>query len=126
MNCMSYDHPTYTARHVSPLNLPAVAASVTAGKFIAFTDMKIKRVDIGVNIAGTATAAGYDLFNGTSSLAQILAGTSSAGTILTPYTTDITLSSGGYLDIKTAAVSATMAASAQIEFEIIPGALVTA
>lgn len=123
---MAYDHPTYTSRKAAVISLPAVAASVTAGKFVAFTDMKIKSVTIGINIAGTATAAGYDIFNGTSSLSQVLTGTSSAGSIMTPYATDITLASGGYMDIKTAAASATMAASAMVEYEIVPGALVTA
>lgn len=123
---MAYDQPTYTTRQSAPINLNAVAASVSAGKFVAFTAMKIKSVNAMVNIAGTATAAGYDLLNGTTSVAEFLAGTGAAGTLLTAVASDITLTSGGYLDIKTKAVSATLAASVMIEYEITPGANVTA
>jgi len=123
---MAYDHPTYTCRQAAPLNLPATAASISAGKFIAFTAMKVKGISTMVVIAGTATAAGYDFLNGTSSVGGVTLGTSAAGTEGTRYETDITLASGGHLDIKTKAASATLAASAMIEFEIIPGANVTA
>lgn len=123
---MSYDHPTYTARKAAPLAVPAVAASVSAGKFVAFTDMKIKSIQAIVNIAGTATAAGYDIYNGTSSIAAFVAGTNAAGSVLTAITTDITLASAGYVDVKTKADSATLAASLMIEYEIVPGASVTA
>jgi len=123
---MSYDHPTYVTRQSAPLAVPAVAASISAGKFVAFTSMKIKSIQAGVNIAGTATAAGYDILNGTSSIGEFLAGTSAAGSILTAISTDIALSSGGYLDVKTKAASATLAASLMIEYEITPGADVTA
>jgi len=123
---MSYDHPTYITRQSAPLGLPATAASTAVQKFVAFTDMKIKSIQAAVNIAGTATAAGYDIYNGTSSVGEFLAGTSAAGSVLTAIASDITLASGGFLDVKTKAASATLAASALIEYEIIPGASVTA
>ena len=122
---MSYDHPTYVTRQASVINLPALAASVSAGKFVAFTAMKIKGISTMVNIAGTATAAGYDFLNGTTSVGGVTLGTSAAGTEGTRFETQITLASGGYLDIKTKAASATISASAMIEFEIVPGADVT-
>lgn len=123
---MAYDHPTYTVRHVAPLALPATAASTSAGKFVALVAMKVKSVNVGVNIAGTNAAAGYDILNGTTSVGAITCGTDAAGTIETAVTTDITLAAGGYLDIKTKANSATLACSAAIEYEITPGATVTA
>lgn len=123
---MAYDHPQYTVHGATPLNLPAVAASVSAGKFLAFTGMKIKSIQCIVNIAGTATAAGYDILNGTSSIGEFLAGTSAAGSVLTAITSDIALTSAGYLDIKTKAASATLSASLMIESEMTPGANVTA
>lgn len=123
---MAYDNPTYVTRQVTALKLPAILASAPAGKFVAFTSMKIKSISMGVDVAGTATGAAYDIFNGTSSVGQILAGTNAADTILTALVQDIALSSGGMLNIKTAAASATLAASATIEFEITPGADVTA
>lgn len=122
---MSYDHPAYTVRQAAPVNLHAAAASVSIAKFVAFTAMKIKGISTMVNIAGTATGAGYDFNNGTSSVGGVTLGTAAAGTEGTRYETDITLASGGYLDIKTKAASATLSASAMIEFELIPGANVT-
>jgi hypothetical protein len=122
---MSYDHPTYVTRQSVALNLPATAASISAGKFMAFTNMKIKSIQAGVVIAGTATAAGYDILNGTSSIGEFLAGTSAAGSVLTAIATDISVSSGSFLDVKTKAASATLAASLTIEYEIVPGASVT-
>ncbi len=123
---MSYDHPTYVTRQAAALGLPATAASTAVNKFVAFTDMKIKSIQGAVNIAGTATAAGYDIYNGTSSVGAFTAGTSAAGSVLTAISSDITLASGGFLDVKTKADSATLAASLLLEYEIIPGASVTA
>ena len=123
---MSYDHPTYVTRQSAPLNCPAVAASTSAAKFVAYTSMKIKSIQGAVNIAGTATAAGYDIFNGTSSVGEFVAGTSAAGSVLTAIASDISLTSGGFLDVKTKAASATLAASFNLEYEVVPGASVTA
>jgi len=123
---MSYDHPTYTCRHVAPLNLPAVAASVSAGKFLALVDMKIKQVNIVMNIVGTNDSAGYGIYNGTTSVGAITMGTSSVGHIGTAYATDISISAGSFLDIRTLANSATLSCSAAIEYEVTPGATVLA
>ena len=123
---MAYDHPQYTVHGAAPLNLPAAAASVSISKFAAFTSTKIKSIQGIVNIAGTATGAGYDILNGTSSVGEFLAGTGAAGSVLTAISSDISLSSGGYLDVKTKADSATLAASLMLEYEVVPGASVTA
>jgi hypothetical protein len=123
---MRYDHPTYTVRQVAPIKLPATAASTTVSKFVAFTDIKVKSINAMVQIAGTTGSAGYDILNGTTSVGAITVGTTAAATMLSAVTTDITLASGGYIDFKTKAASATGAAEAYVEFEIIPGAAVTA
>ena len=122
---LAYDHPTYVARQVKPLTLHAAAASVAVGKFIAFTSMKIKRIDAIVNIAGTSDAAGYDVYNGTSSIGAFATGTAAVGSVQTALEPGITLTSGGYLDFKTKAESATLSGAVAIEFEIVPGANVT-
>ncbi len=116
---LRYDHPAYITRQFIPVPLVATAASTTVAKFPAFTTMKIKSIGILVTIAGTATAASYDILNGTSSVGNINLSTNAA-LYTTQLTTDITLSSGGYLDIKTAAASATMAAIATVEFHLSP------
>jgi hypothetical protein len=122
---MSYDHPTYVARHVVPIKLPAAAASTTTSKFVAFTDIKVKSIALMTQIAGTADAAGYDILNGTTSVGAGVMGTVAVGGLGTMSFTEQTLASGGYLDFKTKAASATLAAEGYIEFEIIPGAEVT-
>lgn len=122
---MAYDHPTYTVRHGAPLNLAAVAVSTTAGKFLAFAATRIKSVSAVVNVAGTNTAAGYDIYNGTSSVGSILAGTNAAGSVLTTFTEDVELDAGEFLDIKTNSTGATLAASVMIEHEIVAGGTVT-
>lgn len=119
-----YDHPAYLVRQGATVSLPATAASTAVNKFVAFTNLKIKAAMIAVNIAGTATAAAYDLFNGTTSVAQMVMGTSAAGSVVS-LTQDITLTSGSFLDVKTAAASATLAGVATLEYELIPGAAVT-
>lgn len=123
---MSYDHPTYVSRNMTPIAVPAVAASTSGAKFLAFSAIKIKRVGAIVAVAGTATGAGWDILNGTTSVGGITAGTSVANSVLTPVTTDITLASDGYLDIKTKAASATLRGDFMIEWEFVPGADVTA
>lgn len=120
---MAYDHPTYTVRHIVPIRLPATAASTSVSKFPVFTDVKVKSVGIRAGVVGTADAAGYDILNGTTSIGQVVMGTvTGMGTVTF---TEQTLASDGYLDFKTKAASATMAADAFVEFEIIPGGNVT-
>ena len=122
---MAYDHPAYVTRHSMHIKLPATAASTSVAKFLAFTTMKIKSVNAIVGIAGTHTAAGWDLANGTTSVAGFTAGTTAALGVLTEASFNATLNSGGYLDIKTKADSATLAGDIMIEYEIVPGANVT-
>lgn len=122
---MAYDHPQYIVRQAAHIKLPATAASTSVAKFLAFTAMKIKSVNAIVGIAGTHTAAGWDFLNGTSSVAGVTAGTSVAATLLTEASFNTTLASGGYLDIKTKADSATLAGDIMIEYEFVPGANVT-
>lgn len=122
---MAYDHPTYITRQATCISLPLQAASTVAGKFVAFTAMKIKSINIGVNIAGTSTA-GYDIkTQGTGTLATINVLASAAGFIGTAYVGDITLTSGQFVDIATNASGGTGVATAMIEYEITPGANVT-
>lgn len=122
---MSYDHPAYLVRPLAHINLPASSASASVTKFAAFTSMKIKSIGAIVNVAGTDTGAGWDILNGTTSVGQIVASTNAAASILTQFEGDIALSSGGYLDIKTKAASATLAGALTVEYELTPGANVT-
>lgn len=122
---MAYDHPAYTVRQIAPVSLPAGSAGASIYRFVAFTNIRVKRVDAIVRVAGTADAAGYDLLRGTSSIGSVGMGTGAAASLGTAYVGDIALTSGQYLDIKTKAASATLAADAAIEFTLDPGANVT-
>lgn len=114
---LNYDHPTYVSRHLTPMALGAVAASTSARKWVQHSAIKIKKISAIVAIAGTHTSAGWDILNGTTSVGSITAGTTAALGILTALTQDISLSSGGYLDIKTKADSATLAGDVNIEWQ---------
>jgi len=125
----AYDNPVYRARYSAPINLPAVAASTTNAKFIAFAAMKIKSIRANINIAGTATTAGYDILNGTTSIGELACGTSAAGSVIAailPTAANGTLAENGFIEIKTKAASATLASSAMVEYELTPGADITA
>ena len=123
---MAYDHPAYTSRQAAVIALPAVAASTPCGKFVAFCNMRVKSIELGVNIAGTNAASGYDIYNGTTSVAAITNGTVAAGGAVTGVTQDINIDDGGFLEFRTKANSATQNCSATIEWEIDPGADITA
>lgn len=125
---LSYDHPTYTVRQGAPVSLPATAASTPAGKFIAFAATRVKSISLNINIAGTNDAAGYDILNGTTSIGEFVTGTATAGstiTKVTPSAANGALAAAGVLTLKTKANSATLAASAMVEYEITPGAAIT-
>lgn len=119
-----YDHPDIAIARSQSLHLPATAATTVVTKFVAFAKMKIKSVRGGVLVAGTNTAAGYALLNGTTTVGAITAGTSTAGSALTGTITaaNATLAEGDQLDIKTLADSATLVSAITIEFQLEPDA----
>lgn len=121
-----YDHPAYLARYSAAVPLSAVAASAVAGKFVAFTAMKIKSIRGVVDIVGTNAAAGYTISNGTTSFASATVGTNAAGSAIPVTMTEQTLAAGGYINFTALANTGTTANSFVIEYEIIPGSDVTA
>jgi hypothetical protein len=122
---MAYDHPTYVTRHCAPFKLPATAASTTVQKFIAFTAMKVKSISLVVDIAGTSTGAYLVAQQGTGT-ALTLPTLASASGFFVGSQVDITLASGGWIDIMTNGGGGTVACSGMIEYEIIAGANVAA
>lgn len=122
---MAYDHPTYTTRRCAVLKLPATTASTVAGKFLAFTNMTVKSINMGVDIAGTSTGHYRLTLNGTGSLGVFQTLASAAGYILPVVSSDIALASGQWIDFFTGPQSATVSASATIEYQIDPLANVT-
>lgn len=123
---LAYDHPAYLARNSSQVVCPAVAASASAAKFLAFSAIRVKSIKGLTVVAGTAAGAGYDIYNGTSSVGAITVGTQVAGAATPALTQDIVLAAGGYIDFKTKADSATAATAFVVEHELISGASITA
>ena len=123
---LSYDHPLYLARYSANVNCHAVAASKSANKFIAFAAMKVKSVQGNVNIAGTDTAAGYDLYHGTTSIGEFVTSTNTAGSALAAILPGQAMVEGEVIEFRTKANSATLAASFIVEYELVPGADITA
>jgi hypothetical protein len=124
----AYDDAAYRARYSTMINISAVAASIPAGKFIAFAACKIKSLKAAVNIAGTNAAAGYDIYNGTTSIGEFVCGTSTAGSLITevlPTAITGAMAEDTILDFRTKANSATLAATISVEYEITPVANIT-
>jgi hypothetical protein len=122
---LRYDHPAILSRDGEQIVCPAVAASTISAKFIAFAKTRIKSIRGITRIAGTDAAAGYDLYNGTSSLGAFTTGTQTAGSAIAALTQNIVLNPGESLDFKTKANSATTANDFVVEFELTADALVT-
>jgi hypothetical protein len=122
---LSYDHPQYLVRQVATVNLPAIAASKSAGKFIAFAAMKVKNIRCIINIAGTSTGAYTLSKNGTASFANVPTLTSTALATVAPSVTTCDLSAGEFIDFQTNDAGATLAATFLVEYDLIPGAAFT-
>ena len=58
------------------------AATTVYGKFRSFRAAKVLRVKAVVATAGTAVGHGFDIYNGTTSIATIPLGTSTAGVVV--------------------------------------------
>ena len=120
MATREYTHPDVNIARDQAIHLPATAASTIVTKFVAFAKMRIKAVRGGVLVAGTNTAAGYELLNGTTTVGSITAGTNTAGSALTGSITaaNAVLEEGAQLDIKTLANSATLVSAISIEYQL--------
>jgi hypothetical protein len=123
----SYDHPEYQVSRTFNYRAPATTASTTVVKFPVFAASRIKSVRGACVVAGTNATAGYDIFNGTTSVGQYVVGTNTAGVI--PAAVQIAAATAGtctdYIEIKTAANSATASYDLVIEYELLYGATVT-
>lgn len=91
-------------------NLTGIA-STTMTKFNIFAKSKLKRVSALVVTAGTNAAAGVDVYIGTTSVAAITVGTSTAGSVADTGTLNLDIPTGSFIDIRGKATSATMVLS---------------
>jgi hypothetical protein len=122
---MSYDQSAYQIRREVATGDITGAASGSLKKFLFFQAAKLKKVHGIVTVAGTHTAAVMDVYVGTSSVGTIAFGTNTAGTVVHSGAIDATIPANGYVDIKGATNSATLAASLAIEFNVTPDAAVS-
>lgn len=119
-----YNDPQFQVNQGNQADCPATTASTVAAKFVAFAKTRILSVKGVVKVAGTNTAAGYELLNGTTTVGSIACGTSTAGVKVTGTVVeaDAVLEEGDVLDFKTLANSATLAAAFVVEYRIDPDA----
>lgn len=77
---MPYDSPNYTIRNEQFAGEAGGAATTEYAKFRRFQKMRLRAVHAVVTVAGTATAHGFDIFHGTTSVGALpVLGTSAAG-----------------------------------------------
>lgn len=65
---MSYDHPSYLARLTHAFGQNAAGASTNFGKFLAFANLTVFAVNVGLITSGTST---YTQWNGTATVTAI-------------------------------------------------------
>jgi hypothetical protein len=119
-----YNDPQFQINQGNQIKCPAGSASAVISKFTAFAKTRILSVRGGIMVAGTNTAAGYQLLNGTTVVGTIACGTSTAGAKVAGTITaaNAVLEEGDTLDFKTLANSATLAAEFVVEFRTDPDA----
>jgi len=118
-----YDHPNATVlREVALGNLTGVASG-QMGKFRMFQKQKLKKVHACVQVAGTATAAGVDIYVGTTSVGAITFGTNTAGTELSSGAIDATVSDNESIRLMGLAGSATLVGSFTMLTQVLPDAV---
>jgi len=120
-----YDHPNCTVRREVFVNNLTGIASTTMQKLAMFQSFKLKAVHSLVVTAGTNTAAGVDIYIGTTSVGAITHGTDTAGSRHTSGAINSTGTGTDLINIVGKANSATMVNSYCLELEILPDAVFT-
>lgn len=120
---MAYDDANTGVARESRVNNLAGVASTSLVQLHYFQKTRIKQIRGRVVVAGTNAAAGFDIFNGTTSVGAITFGTSTAGSIGTSGALNADIVADGLLEIKGKANSATLVASLSIEERVLPEAV---
>lgn len=120
---MAYDSPGQSvARETRAANV-AGAASASMAQFAYFQKTRVKQVRARVVVAGTNAAAGFDIFNGTTSVGAITIGTNTAGSVAASGALNTDIPADGMLEIKGKANSATAVVSFVIEERVLQDAV---
>lgn len=118
----AYDSPDFTIRREQCMTPAAAGATTESNKFRHFQAIRLKKVHAAVITAGTSTAHGYNVFQGTTSVGAITLGTSAAGAVASSALLNLDVASMEQLSVKSLA---DVVGVAQIvyEFEVRPDAV---
>ena len=118
-----YDSPNRVVRREHFINAPA-GATTALGKKRHFQAMVLKAVHATVITAGTVTGHGYDIYNGTTSIASITLGLSAAEVVVSSNVLNADIVAGSSFEVRSLA-DATGAAEIVMEYEVAAGAVHT-
>jgi len=119
-----YDHANAVVRRETVIPQRTGIASATHTKFRTFQKMKLIAVHDIVTTAGTNTAAGDDIYVGTTSVGALTQGTDAANS-LHSVTLNQDVDASSYIDIRGKANSATKVVSYTFEWQVYPEAVQT-
>lgn len=119
---MAYDAPDFLIRREKNLDNVTGIASTMMRRALFFQAARLKKVHALCITAGTADAAGVDIYVGTTSVGALTFGTDTAGSVYHSAALDATVPQSGYVEIKGKATSATMVHSYALEYEVTPDA----
>lgn len=124
---MSYDAPNYNVRQEYFAGEAGGGATTEYCKFRRFQKSRLKKVHASVTTAGTATAHGFDVYQGTTSIGTIALSTTAAAGAAGAVSAssgllDVTIAAGQQVSVKSLA-DATGKAHIVYEFETLPDAV---
>lgn len=101
---MAYDSANYTVRNEQFAGEAGGAGTTEYTKFRRFQKMRVKAAHAVVTVAGTATAHGFDIFHGTTSVGTFpVLGTSAAGVMVSNTAIDFDVASLAQVSVKSLA-----------------------
>ncbi len=116
---MAYDDGNHAIQTINPGHLTG-AASASMQKFHMWRSTILKRVTAMVVTAGTNASAAVDVYVGTTSVASLVFGTSTAGSVIDSGAIDVDIPAQGYIELKGIANSATLVGAFQIQHQLDP------
>lgn len=120
---LRYDHPNHLVRREHSIT-PTAGATTVSGKVRNFQAMRLKAAHATVTTAGTATAHGYDVYSGTTSIGTIPLSTNTAGYTLSVDLNNTAVAAGDTMEIRSLA-DATGVADVVLEYSADAAALIT-
>lgn len=114
---MAYDSADFSLREINPNHITG-AAGASMQKFLMYRSTILKRVVAMVVTAGTNTAAGVDIYNGTTSVGTMTFGTNTAGSIIDSGALNVDVAAQSYIELKGVAThGATLVGAFQIQHQ---------